>query len=497
MTISRRNFLCTAAAVRPAPARTDWPEDIFFASVTELNARLRKKEFSSLELTRAFCDRLEKIGPRYRALSLLLREDALKTAREADEEIRRERFRGPLQGVPFGAKDLLSVAGKVTTWGARPFANQVFDYTATVLTRLARVKAPLLGKLAMVELAGGPNYGSPAASMTGACLNPWNINHWAGGSSSGCGAAVAAGLAPWAIGTETSGSILTPAAFCGLTGLRPTYGLVSRYGAMELSASLDKIGPMCRSAVDCGHALAVMAGGDSKDPSSAGKSFYFAPQFVRPFAQLTIGYAPVDFEVWAAEDIRPALQQGLEAIRSLGAKLVEKKLPPLPVAAVRHLIQAEAAFNFRQLIESGQVDQLDDAQQIDALKKSLQVSAADYLKAKQQQREIREAFERLFFEVDVLLCPARLTVANKNEPFPQGGSDRAAEDRGNSAIIPLSNAAGVPAICFPCGFAGGLPVGLQLVGRWFSENTLLALAAEFQRRTDWHRRRPPVPAKWR
>ncbi len=492
MTINRRDFLSAVAASMTAWGKADLGEDVFFASVTDLNARWRKKEFSSVELTRAFCDRLERIGPRYRALSLSLRDDAIQTAQEADADLRRERLRGPLQGIPFGAKDLLSVAGKVTTWGAKPYEKRVFDYTATVLTRLAKVKAPLAGKLAMVELAGGPNYGGPGASVTGACLNPWNTNHWAGGSSSGSGAAVAAGLVPWAIGTETSGSILTPAAFCGLTGLRPTYGLVSRYGGMELSASLDKIGPMCRAAVDCGHALAVMAGGDPKDPTSAGKSFYYAPQFARPLGQITVGYAPVDFESWAEEAIRPALREGLAAVRALGVKLVEKKLPALPASVVGQLIQGEAAFNFRQLIESGQVDQLADTQQIEALKKSLSLSAADYLKAKQQQLEIRQAFEKLFFEVDVLLCPARLGVANKNEPFARGNNSRASEDRGNTGIIPLSNVAGVPAICFPCGLAHGLPVGLQLVSRWFNENMLISIAAEFQRRTDWHKQRPPV-----
>jgi len=175
----------------------------------------------------------------------------------------------------------------------------VFDYTATVLKKLEKAQAPLIGKLAMVELAGGPTYSSPGASATGPGLNPWNRGYWSGGSSSGSGAAVAAGLVPFALGSETSGSILTPAAFCGITGLRPTFGLVSRFGAMELSRSLDKIGPMCRTAEDCGIVLQAIAGGDSKDPFSAGKGFYFAPQFARPLSQLRVGYAPADFDVVA------------------------------------------------------------------------------------------------------------------------------------------------------------------------------------------------------
>src|SRR6185369_11355170 len=186
---------------------------------------------------------------------------------------------------------LVSFKGQPTTWGAKPFAGQVFDYNATVIDKLDAVGAVLAGKLAMVELAGGGGYRFPAASLTGPGLNPWDRTRWSGGSSSGPGSAVAAGLVPFAIGSETSGSILTPSAYCGLTGLRPTYGLVSRHGAMALSWTLDKLGPMCHSAEDCGLVLAAIAGGDTDDPGSAGKSFYFAPQYARKLEDLRIAYA--------------------------------------------------------------------------------------------------------------------------------------------------------------------------------------------------------------
>lgn len=238
-------------------------EDIYFATVRELNAKLKAREISAVELARRFSDRLEKLGPRYNALALPLREQALRDAAEVDKDLKRERFRGEVQGVPYGAKDLLSVAGQPTAWGARAYAGQVFNYTATVIEKLNKSGAILVAKLAMVELAGGGGYRIAGASSTGPGLNPWNRTRWSGGSSSGPGAAVAAGLTPFALGSETQGSILTPSAFCGITGLRPTYGLVSRYGAMSLSWSMDKIGPMCRSADDCGLVLHEIAG---KDP---------------------------------------------------------------------------------------------------------------------------------------------------------------------------------------------------------------------------------------
>src|ERR1700694_1577242 len=276
-------------------------DDIFFATIPEINQKLKAKEFSALELTTAFCDRVERLGARFNALALSLREQARRVARDVDGDIKRERFRGPLQGIPFGAKDLLAYAGQPTTWGARPYAGQVFDYTATVITKLAKTGSVLTSKLAMIELAGGPNYRYANASLTGPGLNPWDRTRWSGGSLSGSGIAVAAGLVTYALGSETSGSILTPAAYCGITGLRPTYGLVSRHGAMALSWTMDKIGPICRSADDCGIVLQAIAGADSNDPSSAGKTFYNAPQYTRDIQSIRVGFAPVDFERVAPE----------------------------------------------------------------------------------------------------------------------------------------------------------------------------------------------------
>src|SRR6202041_3256870 len=265
------------------------PDDVFFATIGELTAKLRAREFSAVELTRAYCDRLEQIGPRYNALALGLRAQALRKAKDADFELKLQRYR-PLQGIPFGVKDLLAFAKHPTTWGAKPYEGQVFTETAFVITKLEKAGGILIGKLAMVELAGGGGYRYPAASLTGPGLNPWDKTRWSGGSSSGSGIATAAGLVAFALGSETSGSILTPSAFCGVTGLRPTYGLVSRHGAMALSWTLDKIGPICRSAEDCGLVMEAIAGAEYDEPASAHKSFYYTPQFARDLKDVRVGF---------------------------------------------------------------------------------------------------------------------------------------------------------------------------------------------------------------
>jgi aspartyl-tRNA(Asn)/glutamyl-tRNA(Gln) amidotransferase subunit A len=398
-----------------------------------------------------------------------------------------------LQGIPYGAKDLLIVAGQITAWGARPYAAQVFDYDAKVIQKLEDAGAPLIGKLAMVELAGGPSYRFAAASISGPGRNPWNTNCWSGGSSSGSAIAVAAGLTPFAIGSETSGSILTPAAFCGVTALRPTYGLVSRYGAMPLSWTLDKLGPFCRSAEDCGMVLEAIAGGDKHDPGSSGKSFYYTPRYARKMSDLRIGYAAVDFNEWPDESARAAFQQALATVKELGATLVETKLPDFPYGPViGTIIAADAASVFEPLISSGQVEQLADQKQIAGLKAGLEIPAHVYLKAMRIRAMAREAIFQLFSDIDLVVTPARMAPAPKiDEPLDHHPDRARPKDAGLTAMIAAGNLAGMPALSLPCGFAASLPVAIQLVGLPYSENTLLAVGKEFQSRTDWHQHRPP------
>jgi aspartyl-tRNA(Asn)/glutamyl-tRNA(Gln) amidotransferase subunit A len=471
--------------------------DIFFASITEINQRLTKKEFSAVELARAFADRLESIGPRYNALALSLRKTMLSDAKEVDGDIKRERLRGPLQGVPYGAKDLLAYAKHPTTWGAKPYQDQVFDYTASVLKHLQKRGGLLAGKLAMVELAGGPSYRSASASLTGPGLNPWDTTRWSGGSSSGSTIAVAAGLVTYALGSETSGSILTPSAFCGVTGLRPTYGLVSRHGAMALSWTLDKIGPICRSAEDCGLVLEAIAGTDYEDPASAHKSFYYTPQFSRDLKDVRVGYAPVDFDEAVDPAARGDYAKALETIRSLGVQVTEAQMPEFPYGPVINtIISAEGSAVFEPLIKSGKVEQLADPHQIAGLKAGLEIPAKDYLKAMRIRALIQDGFRDLLSTIDVLIAPTRFDPAPKiTQPLDRRGNDRPVPAaRGLTGLIQAGNLAGLPALSLPCGFANGMPMGLQLVGTPFSENMLLAIGKTFQDRTDWHKRRPPVAA---
>src|SRR5215467_11866203 len=240
-------------------------DEILFLPASELAKRIQSKALSPVDLTKAYLDRSEKIGPKLNAYAHLTAEIALAEAETADKEIKRGHYRGPLHGIPYAAKDLLAVRGVPTTWGAKPYENQVLDYDATVIEHLRRVGAILIGIAAMIELAGGMNYRFASASLQGAARNPWNMSCWTCGSSSGSGAIVAAGLAGFAIGTETWGSIICPSAFCGVSGLRPTFGRVSRFGAMALAYSMDKIGPMARSAEDCARIFAAIAGHDQKD----------------------------------------------------------------------------------------------------------------------------------------------------------------------------------------------------------------------------------------
>ena len=466
--------------------------DVYFATIPELNERLQSKEFTAEQLARAFSARLQELGPRYNALALSLNQEALRQAKAVDNELKRDRFRGPLQGVPYGVKDLLAYAGQPTTWGAKPYAGQVFDYNAAVIDKISALGGVLTGKLAMVELAGGGGYRFASASLTGPGLNPWDRTRWSGGSSSGSAAAVAAGLVPYAIGSETSGSIVTPASFCGVTALRPTYGLVSRYGAMALSWTLDKLGPFAHTAEDCGLILQAIAGKDSRDPGSAGKSFYYTPQYAHPMKDLKVGYAPSDFSEWAEPAARPAFDAALGVLKASGVQLVETKLPNFPYgAALSTILNGEMGSIFEPLIASGRVDELADKPQIAGLKASLELPAKDYLKAMRMRRMIQDEVSKLFGSVDVLLAPGRPGIASKiDQPLDRGAGAAPPKDPGFRAIIQMGNLAGLPALVLPCGFAENMPVALQVVGVPFSENTLLAIGREFQKRTDWHKRHP-------
>lgn len=472
-------------------------DDLFFSTIGELSQRLRTRGISAKEIVKAFGDRLTELGPKYNALALPLTKSAMKAAHDVDGDIKLQRFRSPLQGIPWGAKDLLSLKKTITTWGAKPYENQVFDYTATAIEKAGKKGALLLGKLAMVELAGGPmGYHSAAASLTGPGLNPWDTTRWSGGSSSGSAIAVATGLVTFALGSETVGSILTPCAFCGVTGLRPTYGLVSRYGAMPLSWTMDKIGPIGRSAEDCGLVLEAIAGGDEKDPGSAGKSFYYAPQYARDLKEIHAGFAAVDFEEWAEPAARPDFAKALETLRGIGLQMAPAKLPDFPYGAmVTTILAGEAVSVFEPLVTSGKVNELADGKQIAGFQAAMKLPAKEYLKAMRLRSSLQTAMRELLSDIDVLVAPARLGPAGKITDALDGPHDSnrtLPKDPGLTALIAAGNLAGLPALVLPCGFADGMPIAIQIVGRAFTENTLLAIGKEFQNRTDWHKRRPPL-----
>src|SRR5437899_9277869 len=293
-------------------------DEILFLPASELAKRIQSKALSPVDLTKAYLDRSEKLGPKLNAYARLTPEIALADADAADKEIKRGHYRGPLHGIPYAAKDLLSAKGLPTTWGAKPYENQVFGYDATVIEHLRRVGAILIGKAAMIELAGGMNYRFASASLEGPAKNPWNTKCWTCGSSSGSGAIVAAGLAGFAIGTETWGSIVCPSAFCGVSGLRPTYGRVSRYGAMALSYSMDKIGPMARRAADCARVFGAIAGHDPKDrgtvPIDKG-AFTYSPAIELRARPLKVGWLT---NAW--KSLEPGVAKPIEA----AARVVKK-----------------------------------------------------------------------------------------------------------------------------------------------------------------------------
>ncbi len=465
-------------------------EATFYQPIRTLAEAIRTRKLSVVELTEGYLDRLERYGPRLNAVATVMREAALREARSADLEIRAGRYRGLLHGIPYGAKDLLATRATPTTWGAAPFRTQVFDFDATVIHKLREAGAILIGKLAMVELAGAFGYGHADASFTGPGKNPWNVEFWAGGSSSGSGATVSAALVPFAIGSETSGSIITPAAYCGITGLRPTYGRVSRFGAMALSWTLDKLGPICRSADCTGIVLRAIAGRDAKDPTAGARTFTH-PDSIDEKQRFRVGVLRE-----CTQGIQPAVRENFERslkVLSQFAEIVENvSLPDLPFGpVVGILIDAEGASAFRDLIESGRIGELRTASMKPAAFAASVTLAVDYLQALRVRVKMQKAMKEMVAKFDAIVAPSRTTVAYRiDRPF----NESYREFRPGPPLIPAGNAVGQPALSVPNGFGPDqLPTGIQFTGGVWSEEKLIALARRYQRATDWHQRRPPLP----
>ncbi len=461
--------------------------ELAFGTIPELGRRWRAKQFTAVELAEFFLQRAETLGREFNAIVTITRELALKQAALADQELSAGKDRGPLHGIPYGAKDLLATAGIPTSWGAAPYKDQMFDQDATVIRKLRDAGAVLIAKLAMVEIAGGFGYRQANASFTGPGLNPWDKTAWSGGSSSGPGSAVSAGVVPFAIGSETWGSIMTPASYCGLSGLRPTYGRISRHGAMALSWTMDKLGPMCRTAEDCGLVLNAIAGPDPADPTAVRDAYQFPPKSEpegKKFKLATIK----ESKQWQPEVVAN-FEASLKVLEQF-ATFEEVELPNLPYGAVAGtFISCEMAAAFEGLLTSGDVWQLTAPEDQAGGHASQFVAAKDYINAFRIRPKIQRALDEILSKYDALVTPTLPAVA---VPIDTNFGAYYAGFKG-SEIGGAGNAAGIPALSIPNGFGvRNLPTGLQFVGRAFEENRLLAIAQKYQSVTDWHTKTPKL-----
>jgi Asp-tRNA(Asn)/Glu-tRNA(Gln) amidotransferase A subunit family amidase len=434
-------------------------EDLAFWPVRDLAELLRTKQVSSVELTTMYLERLKRFGPQLECVVSLTEERALEQARAADDEIKKGKYRGMLHGMPYGAKDLLAVKGTKTTWGSAIYKEQTIDETATVIERLDGAGAVLVAKLTLGELAWGDVW------FGGMTRNPWNPEQGSSGSSAGSASATAAGLVAFAIGTETWGSIVSPSTRCGTTGLRPTFGAVSRSGAMALSWSMDKIGPICRSVDDCAIVFDVIRGADGKDVAAVDANFEYAP--TPRLEGMRIGYVKSLFEEDYPNRERDAAV--IEQLRALGAELVPIELPKVPVTPLACILTAEAAATFDDLTRSNRDDEM--VRQIknswpNTLRGARFIPAVEYIQANRVRSLLMDEMEKL--PVDVYLTPTF------------GGDN-----------LLLTNLTGHPCVVLPNGFTEeGTPTSITFMGRLFGEGALLAAANAYQDATDFDEKHP-------
>jgi len=459
---------------RVTKPRTD--EDLVFLPVTHLASFLKKREIKSVDLTRLCLERLKKYDPVLHNVVTLMEDMALEQAARADKEIAAGRYRGPLHGVPWGAKDLLAVKGYKTTFGASPFKDQTIDRNATVYERLTAAGAVLVAKLTLGALAMGDRW---FGGQTKSPWDPGNAGQGSSGSSAGPAASVAAGLVPFAIGSETRGSIISPASRCGVTGLRPSFGRVSRYGAMTLSWTMDKLGPLCRTAEDCAVVLHTIQGPDGRDNTVLDLPFAWDAR--RDVRKLRVGYLKSDIERDIPDDPKNPervrrMKEGqafnkasLEIMRGLGIGLAPVELPKMGSGPMDFLLTTEGAAAFDDLVRSDKLDLMSAEPERSAWVGSFRlhefVPAVQYIQANRARYRLMEAYREFFKDLDVLI---------------------------GSALGP-TNLTGHPEITFPQGFdSKGQPAALRLTGKLFGEADILLLAHAFQQRTDFHLKRPKL-----
>ena len=448
-------------SVRIEPPKTD--AELAFLPVTHLAYLLRTRQIRSLDLTKIYLERLKKYDRVLHCVITLTEELALEQARKADEELRVGHYRGPLHGIPWGAKDLLAARGYRTTWGAMPFKNQVIDENATVVERLSAAGAVLVAKLSVGALAWGDVW------FGGKTRNPWNPEQGSSGSSAGPAAATAAGLVGFAIGTETYGSIVSPSTRCGTTGLRPTFGRVSRYGCMALSWTMDKIGPICRTVEDCALVFHAIHGADGRDPTAVSLPFYWNPR--RKAQKLRVGYLKSAFE--ADHPTKKFDVAALQVLRRLDFDLIPVEWPDYPLRALLVILDAEAAAAFDEITRDRRIDTMVRQGRNtwpNTFRYSRFIPAVEYINANRIRTLLMRDMARVMANVDVVVTPTF----------------------GGGTLL-LTNLTGHPAAVLPNGFRDdGTPVSITFIGNLYKESDLLAVAKAYQDATDFHTKHPPL-----
>ena len=453
------------------------PEDLAFRPVTELSELVRRRRVTSVELTQMYLARLKRYDPILHCVISLTEDRALQQAHAADAEIRRGKYRGPLHGIPWGAKDLLAVRGYKTTWGAGPYKDQTIDADATVVQRLDAAGAVLIAKLTLGELAQGDIWFGETTR------NPWKVTQGSSGSSAGPASATAAGLVGFAIGSETLGSISSPSTRCGTTGLRPTFGRVPRTGAMALSWTMDKLGPICRSVEDCALVLDAIYGPDGKDNSVISADYHWNANLSPK--RLRVGYVKSAFDLPVTDPTdpkrtlhptKPFDDAALDVFRKLGINLIPVDLPDVPYDAMRIILTAEAAAAFDDLTRSDRDKLLVQQGKFDwpnTFRTSRFIPAVDYVNANRLRSVAIQKWDELMNTVDVIVTPTGAA---------------------NLSQLVATNLTGHPAVILPNGFRDdGTPVSLTFLGGLFQEGQLLAVARAYQNATDFHLKQPSVP----
>lgn len=464
-------------------------DTVFFASAAQLGPEIRAGRITPLELTRGFLERIERLNGRFNAFETVTSERALEQAARATADLRANRWRGPLHGIPYAAKDLFDTQGVPTAWGTKFLRDRVPTTDATVVERLEQAGAVLLGKTAMVEFAGCLGYRDAAASASGPGRNPWDPSRWTGGSSSGSGAAVAAGLCTFALGTETWGSILCPSAFCGLTGHRPTYGVVSRAGGMVGAYTFDKVGPLARSAADCRAVLMAIAGPDERDASTSPDRLRLDRGAGRPLRTLKAARVPLDWSQYGEPEAKAAFERAVADLRAMGLAIEDATLPENNAAEIASLlIGCEAVTAFESFLADGRARQLHDPMAARQGEVAAVATGPDVVKAMRVRESIQRAMREFFTRFDVLVTPNFMSVA---PPVTQDLNEALAYP---DPVGALAACCGLPGLALPAGAgAHGMPVGVQLVAAPFDDTTLLDLGEQFQARTAHHREHPALP----